>query len=243
MGSSRLRWVAEVMADALAVPEQSADPASQVDPVQVGVTLSGVTVSPERDISIDVTMAGTTEGVLVSGSIQAHWQGPCSRCMIPVDGQIDITVRELFSTAPIEGEHYPLEPEHVDLTSMVREAILLELPVHAVPCPNPAPCPNLPAELQTQLDPAQADSAQLDPTQPSQATRDPNPRGKATEEGGEQDRQSEQTKRDPRWAALDVLRTDTNTGTDTNTNTGTGTDSSSGPADSGTANPDHPSQT
>ncbi len=179
MGSSYLRWAVKVTVDALTEPEPSqTSQATGSVPVPVGITLSGVTVSPGRDISIDVTLNGTTEGVHVNGRIQAHWQGPCARCMTPLDGQTDITVRELFSTAPVEGEHYPLESEHVDLTQMVREAILLELPIHAVPCPNPAPCPNLPAEQDGQY------------------------------EFDKSNTKSKQAERDPRWAALDVLRTD-----------------------------------
>lgn len=159
-------------------PAESSAPAASDELLE----LAGVSVRADSDVAVSVKLADTREGVLVTGTIEAQWQGPCARCMEPVDGKTIIEVRELFSTAPVEGEHYLLAPESVDLAPMVREAILLELPIQAVPCPNPHMCPNLPAELTIDPDSTSADTA---------------------------DDPSRDDSRNSRWAELDVLRSDT----------------------------------
>ncbi len=185
------RWSARVRPADLAESEQAATSASPADSASQEIVLAGITVSDDHDIAVDVALENAPAGVVVTGSIQAHWQGPCARCSTPVQGRTDINVREVFAKSPVEGEHYRLDPQHVDLAPMVREAILLDLPIHAVPCPNPEPCPNLPAELVR-------DSDSGDPGDPGAAgSADP-----AT------DPEPDEPPRDPRWAALDVLRTD-----------------------------------
>ena len=207
VGAAQPRWIVKVRPAALVEPEPAeadqpepqphrsrpartpAEPKpTETNPAEL--ELAGISLQSEQDISIDVALTSSHESVLVSGSIQAHWQGPCARCLIPVDGVSNIKVQEQFSKSPVEGEHYLLAPKHVDLTLMVREAILLDLPIHAVPCPNPAPCPHLPSELLADL--AEQSIAE------SELAASPGSVGNAG---------ADQPKRDPRWAALDVLRT------------------------------------
>jgi uncharacterized protein len=79
-----------------------------------------------------VRAAGTLEhvadGIVVRGSIHAPWQASCSRCLRPVTGAIAVHVDELFEPAPLAGETYPLEDDTLDLSPLVRDVLLLELP-------------------------------------------------------------------------------------------------------------------
>ena len=60
---------------------------------------------------------------------EAPWQAVCSRCLQPVAGDIAVHVDELYEPAPLEGETYPLDDDTLDLTPLVRDALLLELPL------------------------------------------------------------------------------------------------------------------
>ena len=44
-------------------------------------------------------------------------------------GEISVHVDELFETHPLEGETYKLDDDVIDLEPLVRDALLLELPL------------------------------------------------------------------------------------------------------------------
>ena len=136
IGDGQLDWRATVSASAL-VDRDSRD----------DLRIADVEVPLDGDVGIAVVLELISGGLSVVGEVTAEWTGPCARCWLPLDGQVRTTVREVFTAEPREGEQYPLGPEYADLAPMVRETVLLELPVEAIRCPHPDPCPNLPAEL------------------------------------------------------------------------------------------------
>ena len=77
----------------------------------------------------------------------AHWDAECSTCLQPLGGDLELTVAELYEAAPVEGETYPLDGHHIDLELLVRDTVLLDLPLApSVPhvssaTPRPRPCP------------------------------------------------------------------------------------------------------
>jgi uncharacterized protein len=74
-------------------------------------------------------------GIEVSASISAPWRGECRRCLQPLSGELHLEVRELYrERRPDEAddsdeETYPLRGEMLDLRPLVRDALLLELPL------------------------------------------------------------------------------------------------------------------
>ena len=164
----QLEWSATVSASDLA--ERDSPDALRIADVEVPL---------DSDVRVKLVLELISGGLSVAGQLTATWKGPCARCWLPLDGEVRTTVREVFTAEPREGEQYRLDPEHADLVPMVREAVLLELPIEAIPCPHADPCPNLPSVLtqfhedSTHEDSALGDSAEL---------------------------------ADPRWAALEALR-------------------------------------
>jgi uncharacterized protein len=69
------------------------------------------------------------EGVVVRAEVRAAWIGACSRCVDPVSGEARVHVDELFEPEPLAGETYRLGDDEIDLEPLVRDAILLELPL------------------------------------------------------------------------------------------------------------------
>ena len=143
-----ITWSATVRAADLAEPDDSTE-----------LCIADVEVPRDSEVDVELTLELISGGLSAAGCITAAWQGPCARCWMPVEGEACANVREVFAAVPREGEQYRLHPEHADLAPMVREAILLELPIEAIACPYPDPCPNRPPDL----DPAPDEPAHDDP--------------------------------------------------------------------------------
>jgi uncharacterized protein len=100
------------------------------------------TVPPGAEAVCDVWLESFPGGVMVSGTVRAPWSGVCRRCALAVGGEITAEVRERYVAqggAGPAGQHganelsddeaYPIVEDKLDLGPLVREAILLELPL------------------------------------------------------------------------------------------------------------------
>lgn len=90
-----------------------------------------ITAARVRDgrVDLDLSLESVVEGIVVSGHIAAAVDGECRRCLEPVPGEIDLSVREIFELHPTEGETWPIADDHIDLEPMIRESVLLALPL------------------------------------------------------------------------------------------------------------------
>jgi uncharacterized protein len=75
---------------------------------------------------------------MVTGSVRAPWQGLCRRCAAPVGGTLTVRVKERFvgghpighaTGEPEDDEAYPIVDDELDLYPMVRDTLVLELPL------------------------------------------------------------------------------------------------------------------
>ncbi len=90
----------------------------------------GVAEVPAADpVDVETTLEWVTDGLLAGGSISAPWRADCQRCLGPAQGRIDFEFRELFERQPRDGESYRLGQDSIDMEPLVREAIMLELPL------------------------------------------------------------------------------------------------------------------
>lgn len=109
------------------------------------VDLDGLAITGARaaeEVAIDVVLEALPDVITVTGSITASWSGACRRCLDDVNGLLDIKLSERFEREPRDEESYSYSGDHVDLEVMVREAVMLGLPL--VPlcgedCLGPAP--------------------------------------------------------------------------------------------------------
>ena len=75
------------------------------------------------------------EGVLVSGRVAGSASLNCARCLEPFEGAVELDVCELFTTPGHElpeEEAYKVEGSEIDLEPMLRDALLLALPLNPV---------------------------------------------------------------------------------------------------------------
>lgn len=81
-------------------------------------------------------------GVTATGTLGTIWRGSCRRCLDDVEGRLDLVLDEVFEDAPTEGETYPTDGDLIDLEPVLRDAVLLALPLAPLcrpDCAGPAP--------------------------------------------------------------------------------------------------------
>jgi uncharacterized protein len=106
------------------------------------LAISTAEVPPDREVDVDLVLESIAAGLVAEGTITAPWIGDCRRCLEPVEDEVETRVKEIFERTPPEGETYALGDDTVDLEPMVRDAVLLALPLAPLcrpECPGPAP--------------------------------------------------------------------------------------------------------
>ncbi|MEM7093915.1 MAG: DUF177 domain-containing protein [Actinomycetota bacterium] len=81
------------------------------------------------ELGFDLQLEVAGEELIAQGTIDIGWTGPCRRCLEDQHEVDAVEVREIFQKVPVEGETYFLDKDQVDLEPMVREVVLLHLPV------------------------------------------------------------------------------------------------------------------
>ena len=110
-------------------------------PEKLGESLASV---PEgRAITLDVRLESVHEGIFVSGTISTTADAECGRCLEPITLEIDSDVDELFAFSANDGYDYQVVDETIDLESVVRDQVVLQLPFQPV-CSTD--CPGLDPE-------------------------------------------------------------------------------------------------
>jgi uncharacterized protein len=108
----------------------------------LGLAISSASVPSDSEIAFDGLMEGIEGGISATGTVTGRWSGECRRCLREVGGTLDADVREIFEPHPTEGETYPIQGDEVDLEPLVRDAMLLALPLAPLcsdDCAGPAP--------------------------------------------------------------------------------------------------------
>ena len=98
--------------------------------------LDGTAARVAAPVSVDVMLERVPEGIVVRGRVRTRATAECSRCLRTLDQPVDVGVDELFEPQPVEGETYPLDGRELDLEQLVRDTVLLELPL-APHCEDP----------------------------------------------------------------------------------------------------------
>ena len=80
-------------------------------------------------LHLDLKLEFVGEELIAQGRITVDWTGPCRRCLEDQNDTTTVELREVFEKRPTEGETYALAENEVDLEPMVRETVLLNLPV------------------------------------------------------------------------------------------------------------------
>jgi uncharacterized protein len=101
-------------------------------PVDWGLEI--VRVPAGADVELDLRLESVMDGVLVTGAATAPVTAECGRCLEPVTDTLQVDVQELFAyePAPDDPEAPTVEGDFLDLTELLRDAVVLALPLNPV---------------------------------------------------------------------------------------------------------------
>ena len=107
-----------------------------------GLALSTACVPDDAEVELEGVLESIEGAITLLGRLRAPWVGACRRCLEDVTGTLDIELSEVFEARPTPGETYPIDGDDIDLEPVVREAVLLHLPLAPLcreDCLGPAP--------------------------------------------------------------------------------------------------------
>ncbi len=115
-------------------------------PEKVGVELISVPVG--EIIEVDARLESVTEGILLTAEIFAVAKGECTRCLDPVEIELDRKIQELYYYAQKSErskkkrnddeddldteEELMMDGDIMDMEGPIRDAIVLSLPINPV---------------------------------------------------------------------------------------------------------------
>lgn len=113
--------------------------------VRVSVAVEGLRgalawVGDDDPIDLDLSLDRVEEGIAVFGKISGRAQLTCSRCLVGYEQPFERTADEIYcfsADVAARTEGYAVEDMTVDLEPMVRDLVVLELPVnplHSADC-------------------------------------------------------------------------------------------------------------
>ena len=115
------------------------------------------------DVHLRLRLESVMEGVLVSGDIEVPLTGSCARCLEPIEDTLTLAVQELYAyegstteATSEEDEVRRIEGDHLDLEPLVRDTVVLALPLAPV-CTED--CAGLCVDCGQRLDDLPADQA------------------------------------------------------------------------------------
>ncbi len=101
--------------------------------LEAAVAGLGTAVASIHDpVRLELVLERVPDGIVARGTVHARWDGECSTCLRDVAADLDVGVAELYETSPVDGETYPIEGHELDLEQLVRDALLLDLPLAPV---------------------------------------------------------------------------------------------------------------
>jgi uncharacterized protein len=108
-------------------------------PAPPGWRVELIGVADGAPVHLALRLESVMEGVLVSGQVDVPVVGSCARCLEPVEDTLSLDVQELFAYAGStteatseEDEVRRLEGDFLDLEPVVRDAVVLALPLAPV---------------------------------------------------------------------------------------------------------------
>jgi uncharacterized protein len=150
-------------------------------PSRIGLDL--LAIQRGAPLELDLRLEAVSEGVLVTGTVAAPTAGECSRCLMPIQGHVEVGLTELFAypdsvteATTEEDEVGHVVDQTVDLEQPIVDAVGLELPLSPMCSPDcPGLCPKCgvslaaePGHQHEQIDPRWAKLAEMLPPEDEQ---------------------------------------------------------------------------
>jgi uncharacterized protein len=108
-----------------------------------------IAVPKGTELKLSVRLESVHEGMLVTVSGLAVADTECSRCLDPMQEDIEIELQELFHYQPQEEDDFVIQQDRVDLEQALIDAVVPNLPIKPL-CSED--CPGLCADCGEKLD-------------------------------------------------------------------------------------------
>ncbi len=83
----------------------------------------------DEPVEVAIRLESVNNGITATGSVSAAWKGECRRCLAPVGGRTAVEIDELYQRSVEDPDAHPIDGDQINLLPMVRENILLALPL------------------------------------------------------------------------------------------------------------------
>jgi uncharacterized protein len=80
-------------------------------------------------VSVALHLESLSTGIVVDGTVRSAWHGSCRRCLVPVGGELVSEVHELYQLVVTDPDAFPIEHDQLDLVPIVRDVVMIDLPV------------------------------------------------------------------------------------------------------------------
>jgi uncharacterized protein len=108
-------------------------------PAPAGWKVELIGVPEGAQVTLRLRLESVMEGVLVTGEVDVPLVGSCARCLEPIEDTLELDLQELFAyegstteATSEEDEVRRVEGDFIDLEPMVRDAVVLALPLAPV---------------------------------------------------------------------------------------------------------------
>lgn len=105
-------------------------------------------VFPDPPLEADLVLHPVSGGVAITGRVRFTTKDTCFRCLKETLTDRDASIGALFDTSNEDDETYPLEGHEIDVSQMLRDEVLLSLPI-IEDCGDD--CPGVVSTAQTEL--------------------------------------------------------------------------------------------
>jgi DUF177 domain-containing protein len=96
-------------------------------PVDWGVTL--ISLRPDPPIRAELMLHHVSGGIAVTGRVDFVTDESCTRCLSPTTTERSAPLAALFDRNADDDESYPLVGNDIDVEQMLRDEVLLSLPI------------------------------------------------------------------------------------------------------------------
>jgi uncharacterized protein len=88
-----------------------------------------IQVAEEPPLTADLVLHPVSGGIAVTGRVRFVTRDTCYRCLKETFSDRDASVGALFDNSNDDDESYPLEGHEIDVSQMLRDEVMLSLPI------------------------------------------------------------------------------------------------------------------